>query len=98
MTGACGIMCDSDCFHCQYEDCLADNVSPKEIESQTNLDKQILFERKSKKEKMDCMRQMRYNVSDHGREVRRIYAASDKAKEIKRLYEQSDKGKEYARE
>lgn len=91
-------MCDRDCFHCQYEDCLADNVSPKEIESQTNLDKQILFERKSKKEKMDCMRQMRYNVSDHGREVRRIYAASDKAKEIKRLYEQSDKGKEYARE
>lgn len=43
-------MCDRDCFNCRYEDCFVDSVSPKEIKSQTDLDKQILFERKSKKE------------------------------------------------
>lgn len=44
------------------------------------------------------MRQMRYRISDHGREMRKIYATSDKAKETKRLYEQSDRGKELAKE
>lgn len=44
-------MCDRDCFNCRYEDCFVDSVSPKEIQSQTDLDKQILFERKSKKRK-----------------------------------------------
>lgn len=91
-------MCDRDCFHCQYEDCFIDNVSPEEVKAQIDFDKEIMLERKHGKEAQRYKVQMKYRRSDKGSKTIKRCASSNRAKEYKKKYEHSDLGKRLARE
>lgn len=39
-------ICNRDCFHCQYEDCLLDELTQEDFNASARRDREALFDRK----------------------------------------------------
>ena len=84
-------MCNMDCFHCCKPDCDNDRIqTAAERKAQTEVDREILYDRKEGREKTVA----RYRKSEKYKAHKKMYQSSDKGKEVIKKYESSEKAKE----
>lgn len=89
------MICNRDCFNCQYSDCINDDLSAKDYKSD-EVDKfiddkpteRVLKQRKSSR---DRMRQIRADNPNHSKD----YYKANREKEIKRNADAKKKNREY---
>ena len=86
--------CNHECLHCQYKDCMNDDLTRQERAQQDAIDREIAFMRLDNKSQKVIACRRKYQNSSKGKETQKRYASSEKGKAAKRRYYSSLKGME----
>ena len=99
-------ICNMDCFHCPFEDCINDEITDIERKNQDESDMQIFLDGMFPKQRYVYeynhsqsakVVQKRYRSSEKGKVAIGKYNSSDKAKETRKKYRSSERAKELNR-
>lgn len=88
------MQCNHECLHCQYKDCMNDDLTGQEQEQQDAMDREIAFMRLDDKSQKVIASRRKYQNSGKGKEAQKKYASSEKGKAAKKRYFSSQKGME----
>lgn len=92
------MQCNHECLHCQYKDCMNDDLTRQEQAQQDAMDREIAFMRLDNKSQKVIAGRRKYRNSSKGREAQKRYASSEKGKMAKKRYSSSPKGMEASRQ
>lgn len=74
------MMCDRDCFHCIFEDCICDELTHTEVAEQDHRDMQSKIDNMLDKELRVLQSRKKYASSEKGKANHKRYLASEKGK------------------
>lgn len=64
-------ICNRDCFHCQYEDCVLDELAPEDFNTSNELDRAATFDRKGDRAKREATYKKAYYKANREKEGRK---------------------------